>query len=336
MTSPRGGAVVVLLTCALVLSSVRPAVAYLKFGVNIGGRSVTLKWNRVPVRYFVTDTGVDGVGPVEFAAALSRAFSTWEAVPSASVTYQAVGFTSAAAGEDDGLNTIGFRPESGLDNVLAVTSFLIDDASGELLESDIFFNSAFPWSTAAGGQSTRFDVESVALHEIGHLSGLGHSLLGETELVPGGRRVTAAESVMFPIAFGRGNILNRTLRADDVAGISDLYPDAGFNDRTGSISGTVTKNGAGIFGAHIVAFNPATGSLVANFSLTRQGEFSIAGLALGPHVVRVEPLDDAEIDSFFDSVPPVDIDFRVGFHPRLVIVPAGGDSGSVDLAVQSK
>ena len=38
--------------------------------------------------------------------------------------------------------------EPSLDRVLASTSYLVDDATGELLESDIFFNSAFPWSVA--------------------------------------------------------------------------------------------------------------------------------------------------------------------------------------------
>ena len=113
--------------------------------------------------------------------------------------------------------------------MLASTSFLVDRVTGALLESDIFFNSAFPWSVAPAGATGRFDLESIALHEIGHLSGLGHSALGETELRDGGgRRVLAAEAVMFPIAFTAGSIAARTLKADDIAGISDLYPEADF------------------------------------------------------------------------------------------------------------
>ena len=96
-----------------------------------------------------------------------------------------------------------------------------------------------------------------------------------------------------------GSVAGRSLRDDDVAGISDIYsPDNDFNARTGSVSGTVTRNGRGVFGAHVVAFDLVTGSLVGTFSLNDQGRFSIAGLSPGPHVIRVEPLDDAEIDSF--------------------------------------
>ncbi len=112
--------------------------------------------------------------------------------------------------------------------MLASTSFLVDVATGAILESDIFFNSAFQWSTSPNGQAGRYDLETIALHEIGHLSGLGHSALGETEIVGPGRRVIASDAVMFPIAFGPGTTFNRSLHEDDIAGISELYPDGGF------------------------------------------------------------------------------------------------------------
>jgi hypothetical protein len=150
----------------------------------------------------------------------------------------------------------------------------------------------------------------------------------------GGRRVLAAEAVMFPIAFGAGNITGRSLRADDIAGISDLYPSADFEGEMGSISGRVTKNGAAVRGAHVVAFNIGTGALIGNFTLSSDGRFAIAGLAPGPHAIRVEALDDADVESFFD--PPIDIDLRPMFFDRLVIVPRGGSSADISIAVQPK
>lgn len=315
-----------------------PAFAYLKFGTRVNGRQVTLKWMQTPVRYFVSSrSAIPGVSVDDFQAAVGRAFAQWQAVPTSAIAYQFAGLTAGLPGEEDGLSTLGFRNRPELDRVLASTNFLVDISSGALLESDIFFNSSFSWSTAPAGELGRFDLESIALHEIGHLSGLGHSALGETELREGGgRRVLGAEAVMFPIAFASGTIAGRTLKADDIAGISDLYPDGNFTASTGSISGTVTKDGQPIFGAHIVAFDPASGSMVATFSLNAQGQFSINGLSPGPHVVRVEPLDDAEIDSFFDGSLAVDIDFKVSFLDRLVVVAAGGDRGGVTANVSRK
>ncbi len=315
----------------------QPAHAYLKFGIRVGTRSVTLKWPQMPVRYFVSaGSEAPGVSVSDFEAAVGRAFSTWQAVPTAAITYQYGGRTAARPGEDDGTSTLGFESHPELDRVLASTSFLVDRATGDLLESDIFFNTAVSWSVAPTGEAGRFDLESVALHEIGHFSGLGHSALGETELREGGgRRVLSAESVMFPVAFAAGSTESRTLKADDIAGISDLYPDGDF-DRLGSVSGRVMKNGTPLFGAHIVAFDPAARTLVAGFTLNNQGEFSIAGLSPGPKILRVEPLDDADIDSFFDPSSNIDLDFRVLLFDRVVVVPRGGDSGRVDLNVVAK
>jgi matrixin len=324
----------VLLLAIIAASTIsQPVDAYLHFTVSQGA---TIKWQRMPIRWFARDRGVPGVSASDFQAAVSRAFATWQAVPSASISAQFAGFTGAQPFDEDGISVLGFEADFSMDRVLGATGFLLDARTNEILESDIFFNSTFLWSTATAGDPVRFDLESVALHEIGHFFGLGHSALGETELIRSGdRRVLASGAVMFPVSFGPG-ITDRQLQPDDIAGISDLYPGGDFQSETGVARGRVTRSGAGVLGAHVVAFNPETGRLIAGFTLTRNGEFEIAGLTPGPHVIRVEPLDDADIESFFEATDPIEVAFRVAFHDRLLVAPRGGASDAITVVVQPK
>ena len=84
-----------------------------------------------------------------------------------------------------------------------------------------------------GAVADQFDVETVALHEIGHILGLSHS--------------SVAGAVMFPTV--SANATNRVLAADDIEGVRRLYPLQGpvFSRLSGKcldIAGISTANGA--------------------------------------------------------------------------------------------
>jgi hypothetical protein len=325
---------------ALMLAVAAPeaASAYLKLSVRtLAGDVVSVRWSRTPVRWFVADRAASGVSSSDFQAAMTRAFATWHAVPTASLDFQFVGFTSARPSDDDGMNVLGFQDRPELERVLGQTEFTVDRRTGDLVETDIFFNATFNWSVATPGVTGRFDLESVALHEVGHLLGLGHSALGETELMPNNRRrVIASGAVMFPIALGTGNTADRQLQPDDVAGVSDTYPAGTHRANTGAARGRVLMNGRPIFGAHVVAFNPGTGDVIAGFTVNEEGEFELTGLEPGPHVIRVEPLDDADIESFFGRSERIEVDFQVTYLERLFVAPRGGVGERFDVTVKPK
>lgn len=320
----------------LLIVAAAPLAAYLKLGTRIGSRTVTRQWRDFPIRYFVTNSGVESVSGQQFQEAVSRAFAKWDAVESASFSTQFAGFTEATPRGGDDMSVLGFVNRSDQTRTLAATSFIVDLVDGRIVESDIFFNSSFSWSVSQAGTPGQFDVESIAVHEIGHLLGLSHSAIGETELISGGRRVIAAETVMFPIAFAAGNVADRELKADDIAGVTDIYGTPAISRNFGSISGRVTKNGTGVVGAHVVAFSPRSAKLVGGFSLTSDGSFVIAGLEPGPYVLRAEPLDDGDIDSFFDESTGVDVNFNVKFYERVVVVPRGGGTSNIEIRVTPK
>lgn len=311
----------VALVSALVL--VPAAEPYLHFG----GPDGVLAWKGFPIRYVITTREVPGVTLDQLRSALERSFDDWRGVPTASVSFEFHGFTVADAVEGDFLSTFGFEPLPG--RVLGIARLLFDARLTQIVETDIAFTTLAPWSTAQAGEPGRHDLVDVATHEIGHMLGLAHSLIGETQVVPGGRRVLGTETVMFPIAFFRGSVADH-VSADDEAGLSVLYPANGFRLRTGSIKGRVIAGGRGLFGAHVVTFDLETKKLVGGFSLSNSGDFAIAGLEPGPKIIRVEPLDDARVESFFDDA---DVDFRVTFLDRLVFVPAGGTVDGIVIEV---
>jgi hypothetical protein len=332
----RRGLVLAVATLAAVVLA-PSAEAYLKLGTTVNGRVVSLRWNRQPIRYFVTNRDVASVTAPQLQTATARAFGSWGATDGVTITSEFAGLTGAAPFDDDGISVIGFASRPDLERTLGATTFVVDTVTGDLLESDIFLNSEFDWSVATSGTASRYDVESIMVHELGHLLGLGHSALGETELVATDqRRVLGAAAVMFPIAYPAGNILDRELKADDRAGLVDLYGNGEASQKLGAVSGRVLLNGAGVFGAHVTAFNPSTGDLFGTFVLGSQGQFAVAGLPPGLYVIRVEPLDDADIDSFFNEDADVNIDFRTTYYPKLVAVPAGGSAGTIEITVRAK
>ncbi len=326
----------VLLLCALSVTAVATTQAYLKLGVLTPNGVVGIRWTR-PIQYFVTNRDVDGVTAPQLQATVARVFGTWGSVPGVALTHSFTGFTVSEPFVADGINVVGFRARPDLERTLAAATFEIDEQTGQIIESDIFFNTAFTWSVSAGGQAPRYDLESVGLHEVGHLLGLGHSGLGETEVRPeGGRRVLGKRAVMFPIAYPPGNIEDRTLEADDRAGIGDIYASGVVSAGLGAIGGRVTLNGAGFFGAHVTALNTRTGDLVGGFTLNNNGDFAIGHLAPGVYVVRAEPLDDADLTSYFDEETTVNINFKPAYYSSLVAVPRGGSGPRIEIKVVSK
>ncbi len=91
------------------------------------------------------------------------------------------------------------------DRVLAVTiTYTFTSKPNEIIEADMFFNTAEGWDLYDGALKNPFDFTRVAMHELGHVLGLDHE---EVE-----------KALMQPIV---GDIY--TLQPDDIAGAVALY-----------------------------------------------------------------------------------------------------------------
>lgn len=157
--------------------------------------------------------------------------------------------------------------------------------------------------SALASYRTGFFLTTV--HEMGHALGLQH---------------TQTSSVM-STDFTRASTKASVLAADDIAGISWLYPNANFQAQSGTITGQVTSGGAGVHLASVVALT-AQGQAVS--ALTNpDGTYRIDGVTPGQYLVYAHPLPPSVQSDLGPSevVLPLDPDGRS--------IPAGDPFGAL-------
>jgi len=128
------------------------------------------------------------------------------------------------------------------------------------------------WNSATALSFTEAFFLTVA-HEMGHALGLQH---------------TFTASLMTTEYEGRATSLAAPLTADDIAGISYLYPGSAYGRATGSIAGRITfPTGQGIHMASVVAIRPTGVAISALTDL--DGRYRIDGVPPGSYYVYTHP-----------------------------------------------
>lgn len=151
-------------------------------GRDIGGTYLLTgkRWNtRDPQLTFVlrndANLASEGLQTLAVQAAFVAAASTWDAATSQNLFADSGTIAVSPAVTIDTynkLNTVGWKPF--LNNCLAYSrtwykSTLVDGYK-TIVDADICFNTKYPWRTSG---TVGADVQTIALHELGHSLGLG-------------------------------------------------------------------------------------------------------------------------------------------------------------------
>ncbi|MCK5688117.1 matrixin family metalloprotease, partial [Myxococcota bacterium] len=127
---------------------------------------------------------------------------------------QRVGFNALIPSENENISLFYDQdwPHGGSScSIIALTTVTYKAQNGEIIDADIEYNSEYCGFTIVGelSSSDPVDLMNTAVHEIGHVVGLGHS--------------TNSLSTMYPQAFGN-ETHKRDLACDDKTGIVFKYP----------------------------------------------------------------------------------------------------------------
>jgi hypothetical protein len=163
-----------------------------------------LKWDRLPVvqNYNAAGERVSGA-----RTALTNTYGDWSNVSGSTYRMGSGGTTMRCpslvrecpgAQRNDGFNDVGWA-------ALANGTLGVTWSTSGVDEADMAINTRYAWNTGCVNVAGRIDLETVYLHENGHVAGLGHS--------------TDTSAIMYPSY----QTARCTLAQDDKNGIAALY-----------------------------------------------------------------------------------------------------------------
>jgi hypothetical protein len=172
-----------------------------------------------PIRYVLAPEGSDDIDGDSELEALRDSFRVWACTPGTKLRFEEGDEPGPRVIDTaDGKNTV-FWDETGSECLMGpgALGITVGDVNAQRRDAaDICFNGLHhTW-----GIATEIDVQSIAMHEIGHMIGLDHPCDDEDNPET---CLPVTEAVMFPSWSGA---LDRRLLPSDVAGVVALYPAA--------------------------------------------------------------------------------------------------------------
>jgi Matrixin len=162
-------------------------------------------WGASVVPYYVNPANLD-LPTASISPAVAAGADAWQQ-SGAAFRFTLAGQSDQTTTTYDQVNLVLFRNAS---NASAIATAYWWSSGSQIVDADIvFWDAAFLFFAGSTGCSGGFYIEDIAAHEFGHALGLGHS--------------TTLGATMYPSA-SACTTSNRSLDADDVAGVRALYP----------------------------------------------------------------------------------------------------------------
>lgn len=301
------------------------------------GGNVT-KWQTIPVNITVDS---DSAGGTSFQTQVQTATNTWNNISSArnvlgTNSLSTVDFTKDNLGtawgrSDDTQNEVvydadgeiirelGVRSGNPQFNPARINGFAPTEKrpNGEIISGFVLIN----------GSRTNFDRLSTLVHEFGHFQGLAHSSVGmhnSASFPSDARDPISLGSVptMHPFS-GNTGTGRQTLEPDDIASLSELYPEATFESSFSTIEGTVTRcpgsSTTAVTGANVRAINTSNPNIqlsrFTGFDNNTAGRYIIKGVPPGTYRLVIEPMgaNDFTLNRFGSPPSSFESDFATEY-----------------------
>lgn len=198
-------------------------------GFSFGGAA----WDVLSETYHINPNCLDATASE--LSAINAAATTWGAASNFSFAYGGATGATLNPSEYNSSNDIYWAVDGFSGSTLAWNRYWYYTGTpyNRLIESDIVFNDNYAWGDGTGGT---FDIQSVALHEMGHSLNLSDQYgTNEVSLI-----YTGATQIKVMCGTIGSNIQRRTLTEDDIAGARWIYGATG--DITPPVMGSVTSS----------------------------------------------------------------------------------------------
>ena len=302
---------VVLLAVTAGFLATEPVRAYRFWSRNqfdLVASGAAMRWNddSLPIRFrsLANERFPDILTEVLWLEGIRSGFTAWEELPTSAIRLRLEGESQSADGWPDrnGVNAIGFAENQDRPFTGAFATLVIQE--GRIVECDITV-SPQSWNALPEDideDALRARVRRLILHEVGHCLGLGHSAANPmwrvwqeapSEWSRNGdppqdvRTFFPNPKMAYASSYGYPG-----LHPDDIAGISLLYPAAGFLENTGTVRGRVVftdGSPASFVAVSSVESEDAANPFGAHTFTDAHGQFVLEALRPGRTMLWIHP-----------------------------------------------